>query len=703
MKIERASARRLAVLVLFLCPMASAFAQLGEDEKILDEIYGRELTISLATGNRQTVRRAPAVATVVTAEEIAAMGATDLDDVLETVPGIHVARHTTTYAPNYTVRGVFSPNNPQVLMLQNGIPVTIMYHGNKGGVWGGLPVENIARIEIIRGPASALHGADAYAGAINIVTKTAADIAGTQIGARVASFDSQDAWVLHGGKLGDVDAAAYLRLGGTDGSRQIVRADGQSRNDRIFGTHASLAPGTVNTGRDAVDANLDLAYRQWRLRTNYKLRENVGTGAGVASVLDPDGRARSERITGDLSWTAPDFAGDWSLGFSASALRYNDTVTSPLVLFPAGSRFPTGTFVNGMIGSPNKWERQFRLSAYAVYSGWDGHRLRIGLGHDDMNQFKVESSNNFDYTAAGVPIPLPTIRDPAATPPFIAPARRKVTYFYAQDEWQFARDWSLTAGLRHDRYSDFGGTTNPRIALVWDAAHDLTAKLLAGRAFRAPSFVELYSINNPVQTGNPALQPETVGTVEAALTWEARRDTRINVSVFSYRMQDIVRPVPNATPGTGSTTANTGGQHGKGIELELVWDVTRNLRLSGNHAYQRAIDEASGKDAGYAPHRHLYARADWRFSGGWLSSLQLNRVAGRKRAAGDDRAAIPDYTTVDLTLRTTGSRAAWEFAASARNLFNATVLEPSLAPGLALPYDLPMPGRTWWLQLAHRL
>jgi iron complex outermembrane receptor protein len=78
-------------------------------------------------------------------------------------------------------------------MLVNGLPVTTSFAGNRGNVWGGLPIENVARIEVIRGPGSALYGADAFAGVINIITKTAADINGSQFGVRAGSFGSGDA------------------------------------------------------------------------------------------------------------------------------------------------------------------------------------------------------------------------------------------------------------------------------------------------------------------------------------------------------------------------------------------------------------------------------------------------------------------------------------------------------------------------------
>ncbi|MFA7239542.1 MAG: TonB-dependent receptor [Sulfuricellaceae bacterium] len=690
--------------LLALAWATSATAQVSEEEEELALVYGDKATISIATGSKQDLRRAPAVATVITAEDIKAMGATDLDDALETVPGMHVARQAIAYAPLNIIRGIYHAYNPQTLMLLNGIPTTTIFTGGKGNAWGGLPLENVARIEIIRGPGSALYGADAYAGVINIITKTAADTPGTEVGARLGSFNTQDAWVQHGGKFGPVDVAAYLRVGGADGFKEIISADAQSRNDRIFGSHASLAPGQVNTGRDAVDASVDFGYDKWRLRAGYKLRDDVETGAGISSALDPVGLAKSERITTDLSWTDPKVSQDWGMGLMASYLEYNDTVQTPFVLYPPGVTFPTGAFPNGMIGAPEKWERDIRLSTFATYSGFTQHRLRFGMGHDDLNLYKTSEYKNFTLSPGGLPIPTPggTVIDFTDIAPFMLPHRRKVNYIYAQDEWSFAPDWSLTFGMRHDSYSDFGGTTNPRLALVWDATLNLTAKLLYGRAFRAPSFSEEYAINNPVQLGNPNLKPETISTVEAAFSWQARKDTQVNLSFFHYDADSIIRSVTNPAPAVGATYSNTGSQHGNGMELETVWDINRSLRLTGNYSYQKSIDEATGQDAGYAPHHHVYLRTDWRYASGWLAGAQVNRVMDRMRAPGDARPQIPNYTTVDLTVRTPRIKNRWELAVSVRNLFDADVLEPSLAPGL-IPNDLPMAPRSLWLQATYKL
>jgi iron complex outermembrane receptor protein len=162
-------------------------------------------------------------------------------------------------------------------------------------------------------------------------------------------------------------------------------------------------------------------------------------------------------------------------------------------------------------------------------------------------------------------------------------------------------------------------------------------------------------------------------------------------------MSDIIR---SASVGGGvSQYNNAGTQRGHGVELELQVDATRDLRITAHYAYQRATDKASGADAGMAPHHMVYARADWRFGKGWGLAGQVKQVAGRVRAAGDARPAVPDYTSADLTLRLS-SQPGWEVALSARNLFDADVREPSVSS--ALTYDLPMAGRSVDLQLLYR-
>ncbi|MCE4557599.1 TonB-dependent receptor plug domain-containing protein [Roseateles cellulosilyticus] len=683
--------------------LTSAVAQTPSEEDELAQVYGDKSTISLATGTSQSLRRAPAVASVITAQDIALMGATDLDQVLATVPGIHVGRNNQGYNPLYIVRGIYSEFNAQTLVLYNGVPMTSMFIGNRGTMWSGLPVANIARVEVIRGPGSALYGADAYAGVINIVTKGPADTAGAEIGLRAGSFGSRDGWAQYGGTAGPLAVSAYLRAGHTDGFKETVQADAQTGLDTAFGTHASLAPGPVNTGYDAVDGHVEASVGKLRLRAGYLLRDNVGTGAGAGGALDPVGKGRNQRWTASASLSELALAPQLLLNLTGSYFELTNQFKTPLQIFPPGSF--GGSFPNGVLGAPNTWERQTRVAAVLSYGGWVGHQWRAGVGHDDLDLYRTQEFKNFTLVDSGpmkgLPAPLPggQLIEFPVDKSFVTPQRRHVTYAYAQDEWSMAPDWTLTAGVRRDHYSDFGTTTNPRMALVWDASLDLTAKLLVGRAFRAPSFSEEYSINNPVMRGNPALKPEHIRTAEAVISWQMNSEVQLQASAFRYTMTDIIRAA--SIGGGTSEYTNAGTQRGHGFELELVADVARNLRLAGHYAYQRALDESTGRDAGYAPHKMAYVRADWHLDTGWAVSGQVKRVADRLRAAGDTRPTVPDYTTVDLTLRTALRATGWDLSVSVRNLFDADVREPSL-PSTGVPYDLPMAGRSLDVQLAYR-
>lgn len=689
--------RNLACALLL--PVLCAHAQNSEEEE-LARTYGDKAFVSIATGARQPISRAPSVTTVITAEDIERMGATDLAQALEMVPGMHVGRAAFNYTPIYITRGIYSATNSQILVMLNGVPMTAANSGLPSYQLGTLPTEHVARVEVIRGPASSLYGADAYIGVINVITQSSADRSGWQVGARTGSFATRSVWSQYGGKLGALNISAFARMGRTDGSKEIVTADVQTIRDKIFDTKASLAPGPINTSSDDVDMSLDVAYEKWRWRLNYIVRENVGTGAGVASALDPIGKVQEKRVVNDISWSDLQLSNDLGAGVQLSFVNVAQAINEDLRLSPPGTRLSTGLFPEGQIGHPETDEFQFRASGFLSYGGFDQHKIRLGLGHEILNLYRTATIRNYVFNAAAVPVPAGPMVDYSVSQPFLLQHKRKLNYIYLQDEWQIARNWTITSGVRHDRYSDFGRTTNPRMAVVWKLNYDLTAKLLYGSAFRAPSFSEAYGANNPVIRGNPHLKPETIRTLEAALNWQMRPDTQFSASLFQYRMKDVIAAVPNTVAGVGSIYANVGSQKGSGIELELTTEAIKDWRIHGNYAYQRSINLVNGRAAGYAPKHHFYVRADWKMLEQWQLSTQINHVAGRQRAFGDNRPAVADYTSVDLSLRSKLLAGHWQISASLRNVFNADIREPSLAPGV-IPNDLPQPRRNGYVQASY--
>jgi iron complex outermembrane receptor protein len=290
-------------LIALLCAPISVMGggeTLAEEpiEEDVEQVYGRdEDTISIATGYRKPLDLAPSVATVITEDEIQAIGATTLGQVIETVAGIHVST-TNAVDSVVTVRGITS----RVLVLLNNVPVAQGLFVNAFAQLDNIHINDIERIEVIRGPGSAVYGADAFAGVINIVTKTSKDINGTEVGARAGSFDTYDGWFLHGGEYGGFDVALSVSGRTTDGFGATIEADAQTAFDALFGTRASRAPGPLNVDKDLIDARAEVSRGPWTLRAGYFGQLNLGAGVGVSRALDPDGTADFELTNTDLTY-----------------------------------------------------------------------------------------------------------------------------------------------------------------------------------------------------------------------------------------------------------------------------------------------------------------------------------------------------------------------------------------------------------------
>ncbi len=698
--------KHFKAFILFLFTAVCVGDELAEEELI--NIYGSEDLISIATGYKQPVSKAPAVATVIDAESIKNMGATDLDDVLEAVPGLHVSRNYQGYAPIYTFRGIYSLFNPQVLLLINGIPQTNLFTGGRNFVWGGMAVEAIERIEIIRGPGSAIYGADAFAGVINVMTKDGSAINGLEAGMRYGTFDTREAFVSYGRSWDDSSLGIVAEFQKSDGQDEVVEEDLQTFLDFVTGTDASLAPGSVSVSKENIDLRVDYRIGDLVLRAGYQGRKDIGTGAGVAQALDPFSRYSSDRVSFDVGYSIEDLVfRHLSLDLSLSYLDVSQEVDRNTLLFPPGSTGPFlddaqnplfGVFPNGVVGNPEVFERHTRANATFHYEAIANHDLSLGVGYYYGDLYKVEEQKNYctDIASCAFILPRGGVVDVSDTPfVFLKEGDRKNYYIFIQDIFNIANDWELTAGLRYDSYSEFGSTVNPRVALVWSTTNRLTTKLLYGEAFRAPSFQETKTINNPATLGNPDLDPETLRSVELAFDYKPVYDLKTTFNIFYYEWDDIIQFVPDPNRGT-ATAQNSGKQTGYGFETEVKWQVDNNIEILGNYSWQKSTNETTNQDVANAPGQQFYLQGNWSFKKNYNFNVQVNWVMDREREQFDLRNDIDDYILVDMALRRKNVWENVELALLVKNLFAEDAREPSPngVPRPSIPHDLPLSDRT---------
>ncbi|MEK8015653.1 MAG: TonB-dependent receptor, partial [Candidatus Parabeggiatoa sp.] len=583
--------------------------------------------------------------------------------------------------------------------------ITRLYQNNRGWVWGGMPVAAIDHIEVIRGPGSALYGADAFSGVINIVTKTKESIEGTEMGSRVGNFGRGEIWALHGGNYGGFDVAMTVEGLTTDGYEAILEADAQTPLDKVYGTQASLTPGPVNVQRKVVDTRLDISKGHWRLRGGYQGRYDVGSGAGVS--LDPFARHQDDRINADLTWHNPSLTDNWDVKAQAS-YYHTKFQTKDQTVYPPGAF--GGAYPNGYIFDASLAESHTRLELSSFYAGFKEHLIGLGTGYHYADAYEYKTFQNTNpITGAVIPIGEPLFETTGTIYEPFPEMTRKDWHVFLQDIWAINSNFELTAGIRYDHYSDFGSTINPRGALMWQPRQDITAKILYGSAFRPPSQSDYFLNNNALwMTGNLNLDPETVKTWETAFDYKVTDTLHLATNLYYFKWTDGIILAPDTREGASGilATKNAGLQKGQGLEFEIRWKMTKKSSLLANYAFTKTTDEKLQHDAGSYPQHSIYLRTDWLLYPKWYLNTQVNWIGEMQRAFGDPRAPLDDYTTVDLTLRRKDIRQGhWNFAASVRNLFNADVRSPSAGPDaigvITNPYDFPEARRSYWVELRY--
>jgi len=671
-------------LALFLALTAYADSDTGLDKLLLlsmDDLMS--LKIKISTNTDQTLSRAPSVVSVITAEDIRTTGATNLTEVLQSVPGIYVRANLFGFRPQVTFRGAAGTHT---LLMVNGAPIKDQVW-NTGIFFKGLPTSMIERVEIIRGPGSALFGSDASAGVINVITKTAGRIEQSEFGMRAGSFATQAGWVQHGGTWNGFDIGFTAELSHSDGHNPFIAVDAQS------------AKGHARYGWDGADLRFSIAGENWRLLADYWHHGNVETGLTGGGVLDPVTSGDDNRLNLQLLYNNAAFAQDWGLnaelrfrdldyasgdGFQERPPGYNCTVAKDC------NDGTLGIYPNGLINRQRSAERQLNFEASGLYTGINKHAIRIGGGYSWQDLYFVEHLVNYGKGPDGIALlaggPLVNL---AGSPYAFAPEKaRKISYVFLQDMWTFANDWELTAGARYDQYSDFGGALNPRLALVWQSTDRLTTKLMYGQAFRAPSYLELYS-ETAATKPNPDLTPEQSNTWDLSFSYSASKDLKLGLGLYQFTQSNLI------TQDSLKKYQNSGSRVSCGIELEAQWQATKRLRVSSNFTH---IEEDDSTFPRSVPKQKAYLRTDWAFAPNWNWNVQANWIGKRPLPLGDLRAPLNAYTLVDTTIRYFPRRN-WEFSTSLRNLFDADAREYTSS---SIPNNLPLPGRSFHAEMIYK-
>lgn len=712
----------------------------------LEQLSGLE--VSVATKTAISKSEAPSIVSVITANDIRNMGARDLEDILRTVPGYEVRQDS--QAMQVGVRGIYAAEgrNNKILFMIDGNNIGTLYSGDPFWYLRGIPVDNIHRIELIRGPGSALYGENAFAGVINIITKDGTSP--SKVSFQTGSYGTYKTTAELAHSTEDYKLYLYADYYKTGGPDEYVSSDAAPTLFPALGL--SPMPGTTN---------YDLEYYNIQTKLNYK---DFYFNAFLHKTLDHQRPIGFTNVWGDED-DVKDYSYFAELGYEhpisdkgslLTKLSYNffqfDTVfelfseqvaeAANLIYAPAPG-YPPG---KGIHSGPACKNSKIKGELILDYNLLDDLNLVCGLQYEDQEQYDLYSNaangnfNNFPVVVNGVTYgPLQSFGgqwfEIPITQNWNREKHRKIGAVYAQSIFDIAsyfaikqiENLSLTLGVRYDDYNDIGSSTNPRAGIVFAPTKNLYFKLLYGTAFRAPTFNELFTLIDPVAKGNPDLDPETLTTFEFLVGYNFTENIETTVTYFNTKLEDLIEIRPDPDPATIlGLYQNIGEIESNGIEAELRVKFSKNKYAYFNLTYQD-VKNTTGETITSTPSGFTYTQCDY-FPGGtssfmsnigvnydpfeWMiTNISFKYVGKRKRSDEktwngdileyvDSRDQIdPQYlVNATLTLCNLSFAKGWEFQTSCYNALDEDYRDPDNSA--LITNDIPRGGRSYLMKLS---
>ena len=629
---------------------------------------------------------APGVVTVLRGEDLSARGVRTVSDALTLVPGLDITIDNLGVADPIVrgVGGILTGVSGKLKVMLNGIDMNSTLTGTAESVYR-IAIEQVDRIEIIRGPGSAIYGEYAYAGVINVVTRGD----GKRVFARYGSFDT-----VTGGGLYSYVSPRGLRLSVNVGGWITAGDDIQTGKDILYGPlnqgPISNAPGLSNEKGKNATAVMALDYRGLSLNLQYT-DNGSGDHFGVENALSSGSNDTPVKNTwwqGQLKYTwdiMPSLHAEAKGGWKKWILEFDN-----LEIFPPGF---LGVYPAGQIASTHYEEKRGYGGLELTWKGLEKHTVLLGMEHSRTTMGDARSKLNFfagsTIPGTSLPIPLPGFQ----SFPGVGLERDKSRYInsaFIQDQFTVSDRFVITGGVRYDHYSDAGNSLNPRLAAVYEISDRHILKAQYGRAFRPPTFTELYSIT-PTALGNPNIDPETIDTVELNYIYKTPT-TVLRGTAYHSDLKDFIVL-------SDRRFSNSGGARLNGVDLEWEQQWGEKLKLDANLSYLDTEDEDTG--------RELEGAANWMGNIGLIYqprpdyslNLQYRYVGKRHRAPVDPRDRLDSYHTLDFTasafnLGTPGLT----LRGGVKNVFDNDVVHP--ARPFTYPEDYPRAGRSFWLQVS---
>ncbi len=566
----------------------------------------------VVTGSRveKMLRESPGSLAIVPEEKVKNGGDKNAGIAISEIPGVDSGkRGTIGQEQSVMIRGVESEG---VLVLINGIRANSAYQGYVD--FSSLPLDNVERVEVLKGPASSLYGADAVGGVINIITKDKVLVPTLDLTALYGSFNTKDLRLAYSGNLNGLS----LNVAGSH-----LASDGERNNSDILSDNINVTLGYDFAKNHTLKA----------LFSAYKSDSGI---PGSLTWLSPFDRQQLERTNFGLDYRLP-LSED-----SDIKVKLNGSKNILNIHQPASESL--------------REERSFFTEASYTYDFGGINIITVGVSD---NYGAVEQNIMGSHNANSKSL-------------------------FAQDIFDLLGSWIFTVSARYDSHSAYGDTFNPMFALVYNIDDGVQVKASYGTAFRAPTFLDLYSTSAMGGPGNPGLLPERSYSWEAGLNLEFGAAAVLRTTYFSNLIKDYINwaPVdPTYLTTFDWTPSNLGEVETYGIESELKIKFADNLKLKAGYTWLTAKNNITAQDLLYRPKNKANIGITYELLG-QLLGVEAEYYDLRLAGSG---AMLPSFFTLNANFNARITKQV-ELIFSVKNIMD-TMYE--------LREDYPMPGRNF--------
>ncbi|OUS30903.1 hypothetical protein A9Q99_05170 [Gammaproteobacteria bacterium 45_16_T64] len=609
----------------------------GDDEALAELMALLSQETDLATKTNMNADYVPGSVTVMHGDKLKEMGVQTTGEALQRVPGIYVSVGNTGQVVS-VVRGVGSSlSSSNLKIMLNGVSINSAVTGAADSVLR-LPIFQVDRIEVIRGPGSSIYGEFAFSGVVNIITR-----------------ENNQAIHMKGGSngYGQIDVALAGESGGGVGWGMNVsfwNTDGTARESGVdnFSFHgAGYAPSDIFDQEQGLLLSFKAAYSGYQLRGQY-IEVERGSFFGRVAKSEDDYSPRKEELF-NVSLVKKWKLSDTLDSVFTTTYQHINTDEAEQLVLPAGIPLP-GTrppLINPEDNIEERGQEESYLKVSALFD-WQtsvNNQLMLIL---EAARFEVSDAYKSLVGADSGMV----FED--EKPEALIDSDRRYNSAVLQDQWKVFDGVELTFGVRHDDYSDIGSRSSPRVAGVWRVAENHIVKLQYAEAYRPPTLEQRYfGINSSSAEQANDLSPEELASAEVSYIYrQAYR--KITTTLFRAEYTDLIELL--LIPGQVPTYHNVGEVNAMGAEWEWVEQINDSWQVLSNISYVETEDKLD-TDEEFTGVVNWLANLGvfWEMTPHTSHSLLLHYV-GEQEGAELPNLALPHvetfdaYTTVDYTL-----------------------------------------------------